>query len=155
MAQRASTDLPAPGEPRSSQATPPGRSFGLPIFDILGLVLLALSGATLLALLGLGPGLLSGGLAALLRRLFGVGAIPVILALIVGGIGLVRLPNSATVDWRAVPWSRLVAVESLALALFALAHLLAGDGGGFDLAIRGGGGGYLGWALASLLVGLF
>lgn len=155
MAQRVSTDVPSPGEPQLPQTTTPGRSFGLPIFDILGLALLALSGATLLALLGLGPGVLSGGLAALLRRLFGVGALPVVVALMVAGVGLVRLPKSATIEVDAFPWPRLVAVEVLVLALFALVHLLLADGSGFELATRGGGGGYLGWALATLLASLF
>ncbi|HYN88699.1 MAG TPA: hypothetical protein VER55_09220, partial [Ardenticatenaceae bacterium] len=71
MARQASADAAAAGEPRPVPAGASQRPFRLPVFDIVGLVLLAVSGATLLALLGLGPGLLSGGLAALLRRLFG------------------------------------------------------------------------------------
>jgi S-DNA-T family DNA segregation ATPase FtsK/SpoIIIE len=116
--------------------------------EILGLVLLALGVLTLLSLLNITPGIVSGWWAGFLRQLFGWGAYPVALALGAGGVILLahNLQPGSIIGWRMV-----IGLELVFLAGLALVHLLSPSLDPLQLAHDGGGGGYVGWAISELL----
>ncbi|MDH4136371.1 MAG: hypothetical protein OEW09_06605 [Anaerolineae bacterium] len=116
--------------------------------EILGLLLLALGALTLLSLLNITPGTVSGWWAGFLRRLFGWGAFPVALALGAGGVILLvhNLQPGSIIGWK-----RVIGLELVFLADLALAHLLSPKPDPLQLAHDGGGGGYVGWAISSVL----
>jgi len=116
--------------------------------EILGLLLLAGGVVTLLGLLGVTSGTLADGWTRLLRRVFGLGALPA--ALLLAGVGLLLLFSnlrSPNVSWRAV-----VGLEVVFVAALGLAHLLAPGEDPLVVAEQGQGGGYIGWAISTLLV---
>lgn len=116
--------------------------------EILGLLLLALGVLTLLSLLNITPGTVSGWWAGFLRQLFGWGAYLVALALGAGGVVLLahNLQPGNIIGWKMV-----IGLELVFLAGLALVHLLALTPDPLQLAHDGGGGGYVGWALSSAL----
>ncbi len=122
----------------------------LPITDIVGIVLCGVALILGGALLGYGPGIVSGALADAARLLFGWGAYLFALALM--GLGLFLLRHrERIIGWADVAWSRVVAGEVTFFSLLALLHLIQ-EG----LSIRGPGdvglgGGIVGWMLAEQL----
>ena len=116
--------------------------------EILGLLLLALGVLTLLSLLNISPGTVSGWWAVFLYRLFGWGAYPVALALGAGGVILLahNLQPGNIIGWKMV-----IGLELVLLASLALVHLLSPNPDPLQLARDGGGGGYVGWAVSSVL----
>jgi len=118
--------------------------------EILGLLLLALGVLTFLALFSATSGALSGWWARLLRLLFGWGAYPVALGL--GALGLLLLLGNLELG-PEVRWEMVVGLEAALLAGLGLLHLLAFSEDPLRLAERGGGGGYIGWAISGLLIG--
>lgn len=116
--------------------------------EILGLVLLALGVLTLLSLLNVTPGTISGWWAGFLSQLFGWGAYLVALALGAGGVILLvhNLQAGSIIGWKMV-----IGLELVFLASLALVHLLTPTPDPLQLAHDGEGGGYVGWALSSVL----
>jgi len=116
--------------------------------EILGLLLLAVGVLTLLSLLNITPGTVSGWWAGFLSQLFGWGAYPAALALGVGGIMLLahNLQARGIMGWKTV-----IGLELVFLAGLALVHLLTPTLDPLQLAHDGEGGGYVGWALSSVL----
>jgi S-DNA-T family DNA segregation ATPase FtsK/SpoIIIE len=116
--------------------------------EILGLLLLALGVLTLLSLLNITPGIVSGWWAGFLRRLFGWGAYPVALALgVAGGILLGHNLQPGNI----IGWKMVIGLELVFLVGLSLAHLLSPNPDPLQLARDGGGGGYVGWAISSVL----
>ncbi|HID85933.1 MAG TPA: hypothetical protein EYP55_00970, partial [Anaerolineae bacterium] len=116
--------------------------------EIIGLLLLALGGVTLLSLLSVTHGTLSDRWADLLRQLFGWGAYAVALGL--GAVGIALLLHSLR-GLQEVPWDQVIGAELALAAALALLHLLSRGKDPFRLAQEGGGGGYVGWAISHLL----
>ncbi|MFB0536164.1 MAG: DNA translocase FtsK 4TM domain-containing protein, partial [Anaerolineae bacterium] len=116
--------------------------------EILGLLLLALGVLTLISLLNITPGTVSGWWAGFLRHLFGWGAYLVALALGAGGIILLahNLQPGSIIGWKMV-----IGLELVFLAGLALVHLLSLHPDPLQLAHDGEGGGYVGWAISSVL----
>ncbi len=116
--------------------------------EILGLLLLAFGILTLLSLFNITPGTVSGWWADFLYHLFGWGAYLAALALGAGGVILLahNLQPRSIIGWRMV-----LGLELVFLAGLALAHLLSPHPDPLQLARDGGGGGYVGWALSSVL----
>nr|NIO70830.1 hypothetical protein [Anaerolineae bacterium] len=116
--------------------------------EILGLLLLALGVLTLLSLLNVSPGTVSGWWADFLQRLFGWGAFPVALTLAAGGVILLahNLQRRSIMGWKMA-----IGLELAFLAGLALVHLLSPNPDPLQLAHDGGGGGYVGWAISSVL----
>ncbi len=117
--------------------------------EIVGVLLIAIGAVTALSLLSVTRGALSETWVLFLRRIFGWGVYLVALALIGAGLFLLwedlrsRLPLSAR---------RMFGLEVLILALLGLSHLTSSAEQSFALASRGGGGGYIGWAISYFLV---
>ncbi|MBC7250573.1 MAG: DNA translocase FtsK [Anaerolineae bacterium] len=116
--------------------------------EIVGLLLMALGTITLLALLGVTSGVLSDWWTLLLRRIFGWGAAVVALSLIGGGLLLLFRNLGTRLRLR---WEMAIGLEVMFVAGLALAHLLSFSDDPLNLARAGGGGGYIGWALSTLL----
>ncbi len=117
-------------------------------WDVAGILVLALSLMTLLALPAI-PGLTSGLLAvwgALLRLWFGFGT--VFIALAGGIIGLLML-RQRNAEAPKINWSRVLALELAAFSFMVLAALIGGTS--LDRAETGLDGGRIGWGLAELL----
>jgi len=77
-----------------------------------------------------------------------------ILSIMIMGIGVLIILPKIGVRVR-VRWQRIVYLEIAFAAFLALLHLLAHDPEPRALARAGQGGGYIGWALSELLIGLF
>jgi S-DNA-T family DNA segregation ATPase FtsK/SpoIIIE len=124
--------------------------------EIFAVLLITLGLAVLLALFGL-LGAVGPIVSNLLLRFIGLGAYLVAAALIlIGGLWLVR--NDSLFNDFPIAWGRLLAFEILLAALVALAHIAltstangASETAASELAANGQGGGYLGYAIASLL----
>jgi len=116
--------------------------------EILGLLLLALGVLTLLSLLNITPGTVSGWWAGFLRRLFGWGAFPVALAL--GASGVILLAHNLK-PGNIIGWKMVIGLELVFLAGLAWVHLLSPNPDPLQLAREGGGSGYVGWAISSVL----
>jgi len=116
--------------------------------EILGLLLLALGVLTLFSLLDITPGTVSGWWAGFLCRLFGWGAYPVALAL--GASGVILLAHNLQ-PGNIIGWKMVIGLELVFLAGLALVHLLSPHPDSLQLAHDGGGGGYMGWAISSVL----
>ena len=116
--------------------------------EILGLLLLALGVLTFLSLLNVSPGTVSRWWADFLRRLFGWGAFPVALTLAAGGVILLahNLQRRSIMSWKMA-----IGLELVLLAGLALVHLLSPNADPLQLAHDGDGGGYVGWAISSVL----
>jgi S-DNA-T family DNA segregation ATPase FtsK/SpoIIIE len=117
--------------------------------EILGVLLIALGGLTTLTLLSITRGAWSSAWAMLLRRIFGWGVYVVALAMVAGGLSLLwpSFRQRLTVQARG-----MLGLEALILALLGISHLLAPSENAFELADRGGGGGYIGWAISYFLI---
>jgi len=116
-----------------------------------GFFLLLTGGWGLLSLSPFSGGFLTRWLASVLRFLFGWGAYPVTLAMTAGG-GLLLW---GCFHPRAhLAWETFAGVELFLAAGLALLHLLWPAPDPLALAKRGGGGGYVGWALSVLVEGL-
>jgi S-DNA-T family DNA segregation ATPase FtsK/SpoIIIE len=117
--------------------------------EVLGLLLVTSGILTLLSLLGATSGVLSDWWGLILRRIFGWGAYSIAFALGASGVSILAI----NLGWRPkMKWKRLVGSEVVLLAALALLHLLAAKEDAFLLAKEGRGGGYLGWAISSVLV---
>jgi S-DNA-T family DNA segregation ATPase FtsK/SpoIIIE len=114
-----------------------------------GIVLVIAALFTLLSLISFSRGVLTGGWLRLLRQGFGWGTYLTPVGL--GAAGLWLLLRSMGRP-PAVARRRVAGAVMLACLLLALTHLLVRHAEGEVVARRGGGGGYLGWALSSLLV---
>jgi S-DNA-T family DNA segregation ATPase FtsK/SpoIIIE len=129
--------------------------FGRFSWDLGGILLLAFSLMTLLALTGLTRGLLLTAWSAVLQRWFGWGSFLVVLATAAGGVILLR-KNSQPV---AVRWGRVVALEVAAFFALALVSIagaaigisMGGTESALERAASGWDGGLIGWSLAELL----
>ena len=117
--------------------------------EILGVLLIAMGAVTALALLSITKGALSEAWVMLLRRIFGWGVYLVSLVLIGGGLLLLWE------DLRerfSIPARGMFGLEVLFVALLGLSHLPAAPEHGFQLADKGGGGGYIGWGISYFLI---
>ncbi len=117
--------------------------------EILGVLLIAVGAVTALALLSVTKGALSEAWVLFLRRIFGWGVYLVALALIGGGLLLLWEDLQERLS---IPAHRLFGLEVFFLALLGLSHLIAAPEQAFQLADKGGGGGYIGWAISYFLV---
>lgn len=118
--------------------------------EILGLLVLALAVITLLGLFSVTSGALSDWWARLLRRFFGWGAYLAAIGLVVAGIFMLlsNLGQELKVSWKTI-----IGLEILLIAGLALAHLLSFSQDPWQLAESGKGGGFVGWAISSALIG--
>ncbi|MFZ1406226.1 MAG: DNA translocase FtsK 4TM domain-containing protein, partial [Anaerolineae bacterium] len=110
--------------------------------ETVGLAILAAGALALLSVMQA-----TSGAAPLLRQVLGWGALPLSLAVALAGLLLI-VRRFVTVTWH---WPLVVGVELLLVALLALTHLWWGGDDPLRHAQAGRGGGYLGWALSSLL----
>lgn len=120
--------------------------------QVWGLVLATMGLITFIALILSTEGKLSNAWAHLLRQIFGVGAYPVALLFIAGGVLLLlqdSLSKSVTLTWQIVVGGQLLFFGSLGLF-----HAI-GNETPFALAELNVRGGYMGWALHQFLVSLF
>jgi len=118
--------------------------------EILGLLVLALAVVTILGLFSLTSGALSDWWTRSLRRVFGWGAYLVTVGLVAAGISLL-LSNLG--QGPKASWKRIIGLEVIFVAGLALVHLLSFSQDPLRLAESGGGGGFVGWAVSSLLIG--
>jgi S-DNA-T family DNA segregation ATPase FtsK/SpoIIIE len=118
--------------------------------EVTGLLLLALSLITFLALFSVTSGSWSDWWATFLRASFGWGAYPV--ALVIGGVGSILLLGSLS-DGPHLTLSleTIIGLEVLFASSLALLHVLSFAPDPLTLAESGGGGGYVGWALSATL----
>ncbi len=120
--------------------------------EVWGLVLATTGLITFIALTLRTEGKLSNAWAHLLRQILGVGAYPVALLFIVGGVLLLlqnSLSKSVTLTWQIVVGGQLFFFGSLGLF-----HAI-GNETPFELVELNVRGGYMGWALHQFLVSLF
>ena len=118
--------------------------------ELVGLALLVLAVITLLSLFSITSGTVSDSWAALLRQLFGWGAIPV--ALGVGWLGTMLLWGSLRDETQPLlRWDVIIGVELVFVAGLSLLHLLVGGDEALAIAQAGAGGGIVGWAISSVL----
>jgi S-DNA-T family DNA segregation ATPase FtsK/SpoIIIE len=117
--------------------------------EILGVLLIAVGSVTALALLSVTKGALSEAWVMLLRRVFGWSVYPAALVLIGSGLLLLWEDMQKRVS---IPARGLVGLEVLFSALLGLSHLPASPEHAFQLADKGGGGGYIGWAIGYFLI---
>ncbi len=124
-----------------------------PWLDEIGALLLLVLGVVLLtALLNTtSEAAFSVTVSRIARRLFGNGAYLFALGIIAAGV-VALLPKFGVAV--QMGWLRFTAIEATYGALLALFHLAANDPQPRALAHEGGGGGYVGWALSQLTVGL-
>ncbi len=116
--------------------------------EIMGLALFAFGGLTLLSLLRITPSPLSERAAQFLSGLFGWGAFVVPLVAFAGSAYLMRRGASRPAG---ITWGRLLAAELFFAAALALLHLGSPSPDGATLADKGGGGGFIGWAISGAL----
>jgi S-DNA-T family DNA segregation ATPase FtsK/SpoIIIE len=121
--------------------------------QIFGVVLLLLSIVTILGLLGVSAGSVLGWWIKAMRQTFGWVAFPVFLG--AGVVGL-RLLWHDLYEWLVLPPATWVSLELLLLVLLVASHapivMRMGVDEAWLAAEQGRGGGYVGWALAVLLV---
>lgn len=132
-----------PGEPATSSPTAPTPQWPIQPMEAVGSLLFLLSLLTLLSLLAVNRGALTDVWAQWVRRVLGVGALPITLLVGAGGVWLM------TRRWHQgrLVWSRLVWGEITLFAVLALLHL-PGAGHPLDRAFAGQGGGLIGYTLA-------
>ena len=117
--------------------------------QVVGIILVIAALFTLLSLVSFSRGVLTGEWLHLLRQGFGWGIYLTPVSL--GAAGLWILLRSMRRS-PAVAWERVAGAVALACLLLALTHLLIPAAEREAVARRGGGGGYLGWAISGLLV---
>jgi S-DNA-T family DNA segregation ATPase FtsK/SpoIIIE len=120
--------------------------FGRFAFDAAGVILLAFSLMTLLALVDLTGGLLLTAWANILWQWLGWGSTFVVLASGIGGLSLLRKRMEGDVKIR---WGRIISLEIATFSALALFAILGGVS--IERAASGDDGGYIGWALAEFL----
>ncbi len=121
--------------------------------EVAGILLIVFGVVSLLALLNFSPDTtVASSWAYAIRQLFGYGGFVVALGILALGV-IILLPKLGIV--LRFPWPRVLAIEIAFISFLALLHLLANDPEPRALARAGGGGGYVGWALSQLVVGLF
>jgi S-DNA-T family DNA segregation ATPase FtsK/SpoIIIE len=121
--------------------------------EILGIGFFLMGGLALLTLLRVTRGTIGDVLANLLQAGFGWGAYALPLFAFVGGALLLRRDDHAA---GGVAWGRIFSIEILFAIALALMHLIAAPADPGTFAQNGGGGGFVGWALAgavTLLLG--
>jgi S-DNA-T family DNA segregation ATPase FtsK/SpoIIIE len=118
--------------------------------EILGLLVLALAVVTLLGLFSLTSGALSDWWTRFLRRVFGWGVYLVAVGLAAAGI-LLLLSNLG--QGPKASWKTIIGLEVIFVAGLGLVHLLSFSQDPLLLAESGRGGGLVGWAISSLLIG--
>ena len=137
---------------RGKQKTPPRKQLRISLdrqLDILGILLVALAGITLLSFLSATRGSLTEGWVSFLSRIFGLGVYLVPFGTALVGLWLLlrsfeRRP--------AIGGERVVGAMLLYLTALALLHLLSFPDEPQNLADAGGGGGYLGYYLSQGLL---
>ncbi|MEA3345897.1 MAG: DNA translocase FtsK 4TM domain-containing protein [Chloroflexota bacterium] len=117
--------------------------------QVMGIIFVIAALFTLLSLVSFRQGMVTGGWLHLLRQGFGWGVYLAPIGLGATGLwlllrGMGRSP--------AVAWERVAGAVVLACLLLALTHLLIPGAEREAVARYGGGGGYLGWRLSSLLI---
>ncbi len=117
--------------------------------EILGVLLIAVGSVTGLSLLSITRGSLSESWIGFLRRICGWGVYLLALALVGGGLLLLWEDLRKRLS---IPARRIVGLEVLILAALGLSHLTVAPEQSYALAVRGGGGGYIGWAVSYFLV---
>jgi S-DNA-T family DNA segregation ATPase FtsK/SpoIIIE len=121
--------------------------------EVVGLILLILGGLSILGLLDASSGVVLNWWSATLRRLLGWGAFAIALGLVVFGVWLLWRKLQARVH---IDSATIVGLELILLSLLAATHaplvLRSGAGEAFAAAEQGQAGGYVGWALALLLM---
>ncbi len=122
--------------------------FGRFLWDILGILLLALALMTLFGLLGLSQGSLMALWVGLLKYSLGWGSIFVVATATALGIHAVRRSRGE----KPLPWGRVVAIELAAFLTLALLSVISGNS--LSAAESGSWGGRIGWGLASMLADL-
>ncbi len=121
--------------------------------ELLAVILIVSSAVAFASLLNAGgEGELASQLSTALRQGFGGGAYLVSLAVLVGGF-IILLPKIGVQV--TFSWGRLVALEMTFLCFQGLLHIAEFETETRALAREGKGGGYIGWAVSNLLVGVF
>ena len=117
--------------------------------ETLGVLLIALGGVTALALLSITKGAVTAAWVHFLRRVFGWGVYPAVVALVGGGVALLwdELRRRVSFNPRS-----LVGLEVLWSALLGMTHLFYPLDKSLSAAERGLGGGYIGWSISYFLV---
>jgi S-DNA-T family DNA segregation ATPase FtsK/SpoIIIE len=116
--------------------------------EIVGVLLIAVGAVTALSLLSVTRGAVSDAWLLFLRRIFGWGVYLVALALVGAGLFLLWEDVQARLVLSA---RRIFGLEALLVALLGLSNLTSPAEESFELASRGGGGGYIGWAVSYFL----
>ncbi len=116
--------------------------------EIMGLALFAFGGLILLSLLRITPSGLGERAAQFLFGLFGWCAFVLPLLAVAGSAYLMR---RGTHTPAGMTWGRLLAAELFFAAALALLHLGSASPDGATLADKGGGGGFIGWAISGAL----
>ena len=118
---------------------------------IWGLALMGVGLLVCLALFSGGQGFLGGPISLGLRQALGVGAYPTALLILGAGV-FIYVRRVLALTWK-VRWRAVIGGELALLAVLGLVHVLSpAEPNG--LALSGGGGGWVGWALYQLLVPL-
>ncbi len=117
--------------------------------EITGLALFLLTLMVFLNLLGLAPGSITDAMGNLARDLFGWGTIPVMLS--IGALGIQLMQGFLQEDPQPVSLEVVIGAELALMSGLAVVHLVAGGSDPLALARAHGGGGFVGWSLATLL----
>ncbi|HID65128.1 MAG TPA: hypothetical protein EYP49_20610, partial [Anaerolineae bacterium] len=117
--------------------------------EIVGLLVLALAGITLLGLFSVTSGTLSAWWIMALRRFFGWGAYLVAMGLV--AIGMFLLLTNLEQKWKPA-WRTIIGLEVIFIGGLALVHLLSFSQDPWHLAMSGKGGGLIGWVISRLLI---
>ena len=120
--------------------------------EVLALLLIALGIVTLLGLLSITRGTLSDVWVHALRQIFGLGTYFVVFMFLAAGFLLIQ--RNLSKHW-TVQWEKVVGFEIFFLAALGLLHLGVPGEDPMTLAQTGSGGGYVGWAISSLLAEMF
>ncbi|MCB0214380.1 MAG: DNA translocase FtsK 4TM domain-containing protein, partial [Anaerolineae bacterium] len=122
--------------------------------EIAGALILFLSIITLLSLLSLSEGTVSGWWADFFRQLFGWGAVPATVLLTILG-GLLTFSRLKEED-KTLPFDMIIGGEILLIVGLALTHLMVVEPGevAVRLAREGGGGGFIGWGVSNFMIEL-
>ncbi|MFN2290380.1 MAG: DNA translocase FtsK [Anaerolineae bacterium] len=121
--------------------------------DLIGLGLMILAVLTLLGLSNISSGALLNWWSLTLRRIFGWGVYPVVVGMAFAGLGLIWEQLG---EWLPLSAAPVVGLELLLLVLLVASHaplvIRLGADEAYLIAEQGEGGGYIGWALATVLV---
>lgn len=120
--------------------------------EVLALLLIALGLVTLLGLLSITRGTLIDIWVRALQQIFGLGTYFVVFMFLAAGFFL--LQRNLSRHW-TIQWEKVVGFETSFLAALGLLHLGIPGEDPMTLAQTGSGGGYVGWAISSLLAEMF